>query len=108
MILDDFGTGYSNLATLRRLRVDGLKIDRSFIAELDTEPGIEQLCRSVVDLAAVLGVEVVAEGVETEAQWRALARMGCGYAQGYLLARPVPLPELARTLAASPLSLNCG
>lgn len=98
--IDDFGTGHSSLEYLRRLPVDVLKIDRSFIAELDGEddPGIHG---AVVSLAHSLGLETVAEGVERDLHHERLADLDCDLAQGYLYARPVPLEELAAVLGRS-------
>ena len=89
LAVDDFGTGYSSLAYLRKLPVDVLKLDRSFVSELGTAQA-DALSRTVVQLAADLGLSVVAEGVETEEQRDALVEMGCGFAQGWLFGRPVP------------------
>ncbi len=90
MALDDFGTGYSTLAWLHSLPVDQIKIDRSFVARLHTDPASLAVVRAVLALAHELGLEVVAEGVEEEAQLAALREAGCGMVQGYLLGRPAP------------------
>jgi diguanylate cyclase (GGDEF)-like protein len=92
--LDDFGTGYSSLAQLKRLPVTELKIDRSFVLEMTTNGEDAAIVRSTVDLARNLGLEVVAEGVETQAHWEQLAAFGCHTAQGYHLSRPLPADEL--------------
>jgi len=92
--VDDFGTGYSSLAYLKDLPVDAIKIDRSFVMGMENEPRNAAIVRSTVDLGRNLGLEVVAEGVETQAAYDELARLGCDYAQGFLLARPLPAPEL--------------
>jgi len=105
--IDDFGTGYSNLDLLRRLPVDYLKIDRSFIAGLGTEQGDTQLVRMVLGLSQELGIEVIAEGVETVLQANELRRLGCRIAQGYLYSRPVQLAdaeEMLRQQARPPSS----
>jgi diguanylate cyclase (GGDEF)-like protein len=94
--LDDFGTGYSSLSYLRRLPVDILKIDRSFVQDLDT--GDARLLTAVVAMAGSLGLTCVAEGVEHESQAVALREMHCERAQGYLFARPMPADELTRLL----------
>jgi diguanylate cyclase (GGDEF)-like protein len=94
--VDDFGTGYSSLSQLRQLAVDELKIDRSFIKDMKSEGDEIELVRSVINLGHGLGLRIVAEGVETEAQWRLLAKMGCDYAQGYLVSKPVLPDEFAR------------
>jgi len=87
--IDDFGTGYSSMAYLKRLPVDELKIDRSFVEKLGEEPKDEIIVRAVVDLAHRFGLEVTAEGVETEPAWALLTAIGCDVIQGYLLARPL-------------------
>jgi CheY-like chemotaxis protein len=90
LALDDFGTGYSSLAYLQRLPVDVLKVDRSFTAEVLTDPKRAAVVRAVVGLAGTLGLRVVAEGIETAEQWAALRAMDCAYGQGYYFARPAP------------------
>jgi diguanylate cyclase len=97
--IDDFGTGYSSLAYLQRLPVEEIKIDRSFVGELATNPGSEAIVRATIELAGGLGLDVVAEGVEDDATWQALRRLGCSTAQGYLLSRPMPVSEVAGWLA---------
>jgi diguanylate cyclase (GGDEF)-like protein/PAS domain S-box-containing protein len=91
--LDDFGTGYSSLSYLSTLPVDGLKIDRSFVSVMGSSRQSLMLARSVVQLALALDLRTIAEGVETSEQADLLKGMGCDYAQGYLLARPLPRPE---------------
>ena len=97
--LDDFGTGYSSLAHLRRFPIDRIKIDRSFVSNLDTSAEDRALVRSIVVMARELGKDVVAEGVETRSQVLALAAMGCAKAQGYLFSRPLPPEQLAERAA---------
>jgi EAL domain-containing protein (putative c-di-GMP-specific phosphodiesterase class I) len=92
--LDDFGTGYSSLAHLKRLPVQELKIDRSFVMHMDSDPNDAAIVRSTVDLARSLGLRVVAEGVESQSTWDQLARFGCHLAQGYHLSRPLPVARL--------------
>ncbi len=87
--LDDFGTGYSSLAYLSELPFDKLKIDRSFIRTLNERAESAKIVAAIIGLSRSLGVEVVAEGVETERDAEILARLGCGSAQGYLFARPM-------------------
>ena len=89
LAIDDFGTGYSNLASLRRYPVDILKIDRSIVADLPTDEHAKALASGIVGLAHALGMKVVAEGVETEAQRDFLATLGCDSAQGYFIGKPV-------------------
>jgi EAL domain-containing protein (putative c-di-GMP-specific phosphodiesterase class I) len=91
--IDDFGTGYSALAYLQRLRLDFLKIDRSFVVRLgDGDERAEATVRAIVDLAHAHGLVVTAEGVETPGQAAALRRVGCDRGQGWLFGRPVPPP----------------
>jgi diguanylate cyclase len=92
--IDDFGTGYSSFAMLRDFTVDRLKIDASFVDGIDQSLRQQHLVRAIVSLANGLGIETVAEGVETEAAWLTLADLGCDIAQGMLICKPIPLPEL--------------
>jgi EAL domain-containing protein (putative c-di-GMP-specific phosphodiesterase class I) len=88
--IDDFGTGYSSLSYLRELPVHALKIDRSFITNLLSEPESEAIVRSIIELARNLHLETVAEGVEDERAFDRLVSLGCDYAQGFAIARPMP------------------
>jgi diguanylate cyclase (GGDEF)-like protein len=92
--IDDFGTGYSSIAYLKRLPVDELKIDRSFVSELGENPKDEIIVRAIVDLGHRFGLDVTAEGVETEPAWALLAAIGCDAIQGYRLARPLTAEAL--------------
>ena len=92
--LDDFGTGYSSLSYLKRFPLDTLKIDRAFVSGLGTGQDDAALVATIVSMAGTLGLEVVAEGVETEEQLRLLRDLGCDRAQGFLLARPLPPADL--------------
>lgn len=94
--LDDFGTGQSSLAWLSRLPIDTLKIDRSFISDLDGSLAHQAVVRSIMALARSLGLHAVAEGVETTAQRDSLHALGCDAMQGYLYAKPMPAGELAQ------------
>jgi len=94
--LDDFGTGYSSLASIRRLPVDEIKIDRSFVMHMATIESDAVIVRSTIDLGHNLGLRVVAEGVETRAIWDLLAELECDVAQGYFLSRPLPPADVAR------------
>jgi diguanylate cyclase (GGDEF)-like protein/PAS domain S-box-containing protein len=101
--LDDFGTGYSSLSFLRELPVTQVKIDRSFITNIDRNGEDLLITESVVDLGRGLGLETVAEGVESEAQRRQLQLMGCGVAQGHLWSAAVPLDRLGAPLRRTPV-----
>jgi diguanylate cyclase (GGDEF)-like protein/PAS domain S-box-containing protein len=96
--LDDFGTGYASLRHLRRFPLRCLKIDRSFVAEMDDTPGAGMIARTIIALARGLGLDTVAEGVETDAQRAALRAAGCTGLQGFLIARPMAPAEAARWL----------
>jgi diguanylate cyclase (GGDEF)-like protein len=91
--VDDFGTGYSSLKYLKKLPVDTLKIDRSFISDACTNPDDASLVRSIAAMARGLGIQVIAEGVETAEQKRFATEVGCHYTQGYFTGRPVPLHD---------------
>ena len=99
--IDDFGTGYSSLAYLRRLNVDELKIDKSFVMGIAGNPDDALIVRSIIDLGHNIGLKVVAEGVETDGVLQQLSAMGCDLAQGYLMSRPVPAADLERWIADS-------
>ncbi|HTC70758.1 MAG TPA: EAL domain-containing protein, partial [Acidothermaceae bacterium] len=88
--IDDFGTGYSSLQALHRFPIEALKVDRSFVWGLGTDPRSTELVRTIAMMARNLGVDVIAEGIETEDQRRRVERLGCAYGQGYLFSRPVP------------------
>ncbi|MCU1672505.1 MAG: Diguanylate kinase [Frankiales bacterium] len=94
--MDDFGTGYSSMVSLTRLPLDCLKVDRSFVADLDTGGPGAVIVTSSIALAHELGLRVVAEGIETPAQLLRLRELGCDVAQGYLLARPLPADQVPR------------
>jgi diguanylate cyclase (GGDEF)-like protein len=101
LVLDDFGTGYSSLAYVQRFPIAVLKIDRSFVANLGEESPGAAIVAAVVNMAKGLRIDVVGEGVETEAQAAALQALGCQYAQGYLYGRPMPAEDLRPLLAAA-------
>ncbi len=94
LAIDDFGTGYSSLACLKRLPVDRIKIDKSFLREVGRDPADEAIVRTIIGIARTFGRRVVAEGVETDLQRRFLEREGCDEAQGYHFARPMPEAEV--------------
>ncbi|MDQ1540883.1 MAG: hypothetical protein QOH29_1609, partial [Actinomycetota bacterium] len=97
--LDDFGTGFSSLTHLRTLPVGEVKIDRSFVAQMTSDPADAAIVSSTIQLAHALGMNVVAEGVEDEETWQLLAAAGCQFIQGYALARPAPAAALAPLLS---------
>ncbi|MFA5597740.1 MAG: EAL domain-containing protein, partial [Pusillimonas sp.] len=101
--IDDFGTGYSSLLYLKRLPVDELKIDRGFVRDL--APGTEDraIVAAIAGLAQTLGLEIVAEGVETPMQFEVLSALSCHYLQGYLLGRPMT-PEALFAMVSSDLA----
>jgi EAL domain-containing protein (putative c-di-GMP-specific phosphodiesterase class I) len=96
--MDDFGTGYSSLSYLTQLPIDLVKIDGSFTRRLGADPQAASLLEAIIKITRVVGLKVVAEGVETDAQLRMLQGFECDYAQGYLFSRPVPAEEGARLL----------
>ena len=100
--LDDFGTGYSSLLHLKRLPLDELKIDKGFINEILTHPKDAAIAKMVISLASSMGLKVIAEGVETEAQRDYLARHDCHKYQGYLFSRPLPIAQLDALLLKTP------
>jgi len=98
--IDDFGTGYSSLATLNRFDIDVLKIDQAFVRNLASNPHDMALSEAIIVMAHKLGLQVVAEGVETEQQRALLQAAGCDFGQGYLFSRPLPAPQFEELLAA--------
>lgn len=91
--LDDFGTGYSSLSYLKRLPLDQIKIDQSFVRDITTDSSDAVMVKTIIDMAQNFGLNVIAEGVETEGQLDFLKKNGCMVFQGYLFSKPVPLEE---------------
>lgn len=108
LAIDDFGVGYSSLSYLRRLPVDAVKLDRSFVSGLPDEQSSARIVEAVVGLGRAFGIRVVAEGVETHAQLEALRAIGCHAVQGYLLARPAPVEDAVRGLARAAATARNG
>ena len=102
VLIDDFGTGYSSLSYLARLAPDGIKVDRSFLLQMEQAGTGRALVRGIVALIRSLELESIAEGIETAEQLRSLRTMGCECGQGFFISRPVPAPKLAALLSADP------
>ena len=100
--VDDFGTGYSSLSYLKRLPVNSLKIDRSFIADLTSDPDDAVLVQAILAMAQSLGIRTVAEGVETGSQLTFLHKRGADLAQGFLFSRPLPETEFVELMRRQP------
>jgi diguanylate cyclase (GGDEF)-like protein/PAS domain S-box-containing protein len=108
LAIDDFGTGYSSLARLKHMPVDILKIDRSFVRDLDTDRDAASMVSAMIALASNLGMTALAEGIETEGEWRALMERGCPLGQGFFFSRPVPAEDIVAFHRRSELRLVDG
>jgi EAL domain-containing protein (putative c-di-GMP-specific phosphodiesterase class I) len=96
--VDDFGTGYSSLTYLTKFPIDTLKIDMSFIKNIEFSESQRSIVRTIIDLGKNLDLKVIAEGVETQKQYEILAEMGCDSIQGYIFSRPLAAPELEQLI----------
>lgn len=106
--LDDFGTGYSSLQYLQKFPIDIIKIDRSFVSNIESNDSNVSIVFMVIDIAKKMGLTTVAEGVETEAQFKLLCDMGCNDIQGYLVSRPIPKAQVCKMLGQQNLLANKG
>ena len=104
--IDDFGTGYSSLAYLKKLPVNAVKIDKSFVIHMIKDQSDAQIVRSTIELAHNLGLKVIAEGIETREVWDRLVALGCDEGQGYYMSRPIAAPEMTQWLHESPWGLG--
>jgi EAL domain-containing protein (putative c-di-GMP-specific phosphodiesterase class I) len=105
LAIDDFGTGYSSLSYLKRLPVNEVKIDKSFVLNMHDDENDAVIVRSIIDLGRNLGLRIVAEGVETKSAWDALRAIGCDIAQGYFVSRPLPAEQFKTWLESIERSL---
>jgi EAL domain-containing protein (putative c-di-GMP-specific phosphodiesterase class I) len=94
LAIDDFGTGYSSMSYLKNLPVTTLKVDKSFVMQLDSQQGDQKIVKTVIDLAHSFALDVVAEGIENHASLMLLRDWGCNLAQGYYISRPLPFDKL--------------
>lgn len=106
LAIDDFGTGYSSLSYLKKFPLDALKIDRSFVTELDDNNDDAAICAAIIAMAHRLGLQVIAEGIETDNQLKFLRDQGCELGQGYLLGRPLPASDFERDFTSRPNQLT--
>jgi diguanylate cyclase (GGDEF)-like protein len=102
--IDDFGTGYSSFGNLKKLPITGIKIDQTFISQMATHDNDQAIVRSTIDLGHRLGMQVIAEGVETQEMWDRLVSLDCDVAQGFLMARPMPATDISDWYLHSPWS----
>lgn len=104
--LDDFGTGYSSLAYLQRFAIDTLKIDRGFIQRIGSDGGGAEIVQTIISLARNLGMDALAEGIESPEQLNTVRDMGCGFAQGFLFAKPLPPDEILELIKRGPMDVG--
>jgi EAL domain-containing protein (putative c-di-GMP-specific phosphodiesterase class I) len=100
--MDDFGTGYSSLSYLQRLPLNQLKVDRSFVSNITDDPNDATIVNTIITMGRTLGLDVIAEGVETEAQLKLLDQFGCTAYQGYLFSRPLPIEDFEAFARVAP------
>src|SRR5690606_33764670 len=106
--IDDFGTGYSSLSQLKQLPVDTLKVDQSFVRDMVNDPADANIVETIVLLAGAMGLETVAEGIETVEQFHAARQLGCDRMQGYLFARPADARNVTRLIEHGFVALPAG
>jgi EAL domain-containing protein (putative c-di-GMP-specific phosphodiesterase class I) len=99
--LDDFGTGHASISSIRRFSIERIKIDRSFVSRLDQDPEQGRMVGAILTMAERLGLDTLAEGVETEGERQMLTRLGCGHVQGFGIARPMPFDETVAWIRAA-------
>ncbi|WP_275575084.1 EAL domain-containing protein [Methylocucumis oryzae] len=104
--IDGFGTGYSSLSFIKKFAIDYIKIDQSFVRNLDSQAGDLPLCEAIIAMAHKLNIKVIAEGIETEQQRRILSVAGCDYGQGFLFSRPLPVYDFGSLLVHNHLKQN--
>lgn len=108
LALDDFGTGYSSLSRLKELPVDVLKIDRSFVERVDEDAQAAKIVAAFIQLGQALGMTTLAEGIETEGEWRFLAESGCELGQGFYFAKPLPARDISHRWRSGEIVLSSG
>jgi EAL domain-containing protein (putative c-di-GMP-specific phosphodiesterase class I) len=108
LAMDDFGTGYSSLSYLQRFPLDALKIDRSFVSDLEHKKDNAAICSTIIVMAHNLGLQVIAEGVETRAQYDYLRDHDCDQVQGYFISKPMSAADLERKILKSDLTFQVG
>jgi EAL domain-containing protein (putative c-di-GMP-specific phosphodiesterase class I) len=106
LAIDDFGTGYSSLSYLHKFPIDTLKIDRSFVTRMAENPENIEIVRTIILLAQVLGMDVIAEGVETKEQLKILRDLKCEYGQGYYFSRPATAPDVEKIIIETDVNLR--